>query len=95
MSKQSNIAKQYLSWGLSVIPTTEDKRPTISWKPYQTEKLEPQEADKVFNGAKGIAIITGKVSGGLEVVDVDTKHDNTGTLWEEFKDSIPTDIYKR
>ena len=95
MSKQSNIAKQYLSWGLSVIPTREDKRPTISWKPYQTERLQPEEADKVFDGVKGIAIITGEVSGNLEVVDVDTKHDTTGTLWEEFKDSIPTDLYKR
>jgi len=95
MSKHSNTAKQYLSWGLSVIPTREDKRPTLSWKPYQTEKLKPEEADKVFNGAEGIAIITGKVSGGLEVVDVDTKHDTTGTLWEEFKDSIPTDLYNK
>lgn len=95
MSKQSNIAKQYLSWGLSVIPTKEDKTPTISWKPYQANRMELKEVDRVFNGVKGIAIITGKVSGGLEVVDVDTKHDSTGTLWEEFKDSIPTDLYSR
>ena len=52
---------------------------------------------KIFETPKGLAIICGAVSGGLEVIDVDTKHDTTGTLWNELKvlleDNLP-DIYK-
>ena len=32
-----------------------------------------------------LGIIAGKVSGGLEVVDVDCKYDLTGSLWDELK----------
>jgi replicative DNA helicase len=32
-----------------------------------------------------LGIIAGKVSGGLEVIDVDCKYDLTGSLWDEFK----------
>ena len=118
MSKQSNIAKQYLSWGLSVIPTRENKRPALTgWTDLQKTPLSIEEVDqlynrekirpeienaegekvgiKVFDTPKGIAIITGEVSGNLEVIDVDSKYDLTGTLWEELRDSIPTDLYSR
>lgn len=40
---------------------------------------------KAFAPAEGIAIIEGKVSGSLEVIDVDCKHDPTGTLWERYQ----------
>jgi replicative DNA helicase len=43
-----------------------------------------------------LGIIGGKVSGGLEVVDVDCKYDLTGALWEDFsgllRDNL-SDIY--
>lgn len=40
---------------------------------------------KAFTKPVGVGIITGTVSGNLEVVDVDTKHDTTGTLWEDLR----------
>jgi hypothetical protein len=40
---------------------------------------------KTFKNPVGIGIITGAISGGLEVIDVDTKHDDTGSLWEELR----------
>lgn len=46
----------------------------------------------------GIGIITGAISGSLEVIDVDTKHDTTGSLWEELRalieDNLP-ELYNR
>jgi hypothetical protein len=47
----------------------------------------------------GIAIICGKPSGCLEAIDVDTKNDKSGKLWETLSISIQTDpilegIYK-
>ena len=97
MSKDiKDKAKENLKAQLSVIPTKEDKLPALpTWKPYQSERLKEEKIDTLFNGpnVKGLAIICGAVSGNLEVIDVDTKHDTTGTLWEELRvlieDNLP------
>jgi hypothetical protein len=123
-----SIAKEYLGYGLSIIPTKEDKLPAVySWETFQGKALSPLELEDLFKGQiirpeiereitkkdgtkftargvklspdpKGIAIICGAISGGLEVIDVDTKHDTTGSLWEELKglieDNLP-ELYSR
>lgn len=102
MSKEiKSKAKEYLKAKLSVIPTKEDKQPALfTWKQYQTDRIKEDEVDKLFSKpeVKGIAIICGAISGGLEVVDIDTKHDTTGSLWDELKvlieDNLP-DIYNK
>lgn len=69
-----NAAQQYLSAGLSVIPVRADgtKAPAVpSWREYQRERMTPEEADRVFRGGVGIAVVGGAVSGGLEVLDFD------------------------
>lgn len=46
----------------------------------------------------GIGIVCGDISGGLEVIDIDTKHDTSGTLWEDFSSLIKehlADIYEK
>lgn len=92
-------AKEYLGYNLSVIPTKEDKRPALpSWSPFQSERMNTDQVGGFFSGVniKGLGIICGAVSGNLEVIDVDTKHDTTGTLWVELKtlieDNLP-DVY--
>ena len=98
MSNIIQKAKEYSKAGISVIPTTEDKRPALKeWTSYQSNIMTEEEIDRLFTGAVGIGIVCGKVSGDLEVIDVDTKHDTTGTLWEEFssllEDNLP-ETYK-
>lgn len=100
MSNLKDKAKEYLQAGLSVIPTKENKIPALSsWKPYQSQLLTPEEIDSLFAGAnvKGLAVICGAISGGLEVIDVDTKYDITGTLWEELRalmeGTLPEEVY--
>jgi replicative DNA helicase len=88
-------AKEYLKSGLSVIPTKENKIPAIAtWKPYQSQRLTEEEVETVFNGSNviGLAVICGEISGGLEVIDVDTKHDTTGSLWEELRGLIESNL---
>jgi len=102
MSKEiKDKAKEYLKAQLSVIPTKEDKRPALpTWKPYQSKRIKEDEVEGLFTGAnvKGLAIICGAISGGLEVIDVDTKHDTTGSLWDELRglieDNLP-ELYSR
>lgn len=96
-----NKAKEYLSYQLSVIPTKEDKVPALpTWKQYQSQRLKEEEVETLFSGAnvKGLGIICGAISGGLEVIDVDTKHDTTGSLWDELRglieDNLP-ELYSR
>jgi len=49
------------------------------------------EITKTFNYStvSGIAVVCGKVSGGLEVIDIDTKNDVTGLLYQTIIDNIP------
>ncbi len=52
---------------------------------------------KLWGEPGSLGIITGAISGGLEVIDVDTKQDTTGSLWDEFKALIqdnPPGVYE-
>lgn len=47
---------------------------------------------KPWGKAKGIAILTGAASGSLELLDVDTKYDLTGTLWSDLSKAIQSEL---
>ena len=67
-------AKRLVSLGFSVIPIkTRDKAPAISsWSEFQQRMPTDQELHEWFNdGNKNIAIVCGKISGNLVVVDFD------------------------
>lgn len=89
-------AQFYAANGYSVIATDNTKRSILSWKKYQHDIATLPELNEQFTHHKctGIAVIAGQVSGNLEVIDVDTKYDLTGKLWEEFKAEIK-DIFPR
>jgi len=93
-------AKEYLKADLSVLPT-EGKVPAInSWKAYQSQRIKEEEVEAIFNKANltGLGIICGAISGGLEVIDVDTKNDPTGSLRDELlsliEDNLP-ELYSK
>jgi len=91
MSNIKTKALDYIEAGLSVIPTKEDKTPAIAWKKYQTEIIKTEEIDSLFN-SPGLGIICGAISSNLEVIDVDVKHDTTGSLWDELRGLIEDNI---
>ncbi len=64
----------YLKTGLSVIPLQLDgsKSPACSsWKLRQCKLPELDELQRDFSRPRGIGIVCGKVSGGLEIIDFD------------------------
>jgi hypothetical protein len=68
------LATKYAGSGLSVIPIKADgsKAPAISeWTSYQREIAGPDELQRMFSNGCGIAIVCGRVSGNLEVIDFD------------------------
>lgn len=76
--------------GFRVIPVSDEKRPAIygggGWKQYQ-ESQTVQDVERLFaQDCYGIAILTG-VSG-LEVIDIDTKYDITGSLAVDYMKEV-------
>jgi hypothetical protein len=84
--------KLYLDNGINCIAVDEHKRPFSQWKQYQSEMISQETLIEQYadTRAAGIAIICGKVSGNLEVIDIDCKYDLTKTLYEDIIEAIPT-----
>jgi hypothetical protein len=78
-----SIGQAYLAAGLCVVPAGQDKRPKLpSWTLYQKQLPIADELDEWFHEDRphGLGLVCGKISGGLEVLDLDAKHDPSGTL---------------
>lgn len=87
-----NIAKEYLSYGLSVLPIKKDsKSPAVpTWKELQIERMSEETAERVFDAGRGIGIIGGSISGNLEIIDFDNHLNNAEQLFNEFMPIIDT-----
>ncbi len=68
-------ALSYLQAGLCILPASvAQKRPTLpSWKQYQKRLPTEQQVRTWFNESSAICILTGTVSGNLEVIDFDAE----------------------
>jgi hypothetical protein len=88
----------YLRAGLQPIPLKPDKRPLGNWKELQTILLTESQLRERFNKysqtgqLEAIGIIAGKVSGCLEVIDVDCKYDLTKTLYPDLRRLIDDNL---
>lgn len=86
--------------------STKAKDPALAtWKVLQKDALTSHEIKSLASGESlrggavpvkpvdlvGVGIVTGWVSGGLELIDVDSKKDPNGTIWEELVMAIQLD----
>jgi len=74
MTKLLPIALRFLAQGISVVPTANDgsKRPAFAWERFQRELPIADELLMWFkDGVDGIGVITGKVSGSLEMLELE------------------------
>lgn len=84
-------AYEYINNGICVIPTNENKIPCItSWKKYQDTIITIEEAEEGFElpYAKTLSVVCGRSSKNLEVIDIDTKYDLTGKLFDNYMQDI-------
>jgi len=83
----------YLNLSINCIAVNEHKRAIFPWKEYQGRMITREEFEKQMSDpkARGVAVICGAVSGGLEVIDIDTKY-ATYDLWEAIKAKIPPEL---
>lgn len=91
MNNINITASSYAHAGLSVIPTTADKRPACAWKTFTERIMSDRELEANFARAEGLGIVCGKVSGNLELLDFD----DGGSAFEPWFCSIPEYLAKR
>lgn len=74
MNQTLQTALAFHKAGLSVVPVKTDgtKRPNGTWKQYTTSRATPEEIHTWFDQpGQGIGIVTGTISGGLEMLEVE------------------------
>ena len=83
-------AIQYRQQGYSVIATDALKQSLMRWKDYQHGIASEKQLQHMFqqSAASCLAIVTGAVSGHLEVIDVDAKYDLSGQLFDKLMQGI-------
>lgn len=88
MTSPVDLALGYSARGFNVIPIRPDdrKRPALAaWKPYRERRVTEEEIRRWFGSrSRGLAVICGRVSGGLTVVDIDDRE-----LGERFLSANP------
>jgi len=89
------MALQYANAGISVVPIRNDgsKAATCSWKAFQERIPNPDKIRRVFRNGCGIAAITGRVSGFLEVIDFEADapfHEWLTLVEEQAASLVPT-----
>jgi len=89
-----DAALKYSEAGLSIIPChKESKAPTLrEWKPYQSRIADPKTIRQWFSSKgkdKALAVICGKVSGNLEVLDFDCEGDLLNPFSQQVNEKAP------
>lgn len=85
--------------GFQVVPTNSSgtKRPYGEWKKYQTERMPLQQLRDLLSTGRypGIGVIPGKVSGNLEMLEIegptDARQERLGTIAEKLQ-TYPADV---
>lgn len=75
--------------GISSIPVAQDKKPKVAWKEYQKRLPSIQECEG-WDSIKsdGIAVVCGRISGNLEVIDIDNKFEMAEQIYEDITRKI-------
>lgn len=66
---------------LKFMPVTDAKRPIVKGWQASTDKHD-------LSNCIGVGLVCGKLSGNIEVIDVDAKYDLTGKLFDDYKRKI-------
>ena len=87
-------ASCYIGEGISVTYTDQHKVSILPWKQFQQRLMTEDEIEHYKDKASGLAIICGHISQGLEVIDIDSKYDPSGKLFETLMEQIGSLIDK-
>lgn len=102
MTDLLETARRFAAAGFSVVPARADgtKAPAAFWKPFQIRRAAPEQlADWLSSGEHdGIGVVTGAVSGGLEMLEFEGRAVREGfvqRLADAFEDHGLGDLWRR
>lgn len=81
--------------GLSIFCTNSQKVPIGKWKQYQKIVAPINVWYSHYQNQGTVGIVTGKISGNLEVIDIDEKNDPTHRISEDYFKLIPKELLRR
>ncbi len=85
--------------GINVLPIRADgsKRPDVlNWRAYQRRKVTPGEVSHWFRDTdRGLAVVTGEISGNLEALDIDSLDTYRAWLDRLRQDKVLRPVYER
>jgi len=82
-------------FGLSVIKVSRTKVALGKWTEYQSVENPIENWHEHFLKSGFIGIICGRISGNLEILDFDLKHDPQKTIFDEFAALIPEELLNK
>lgn len=104
-------AMEYIAAGIAVIPVKVDNRGDVKLPALLPGEIQPLRresmTDQVFmhliaqpnaSNWRGLSVICGRSSGGFECIDIDSKHDETGRIWEDYSrllEDVAPDLFGR
>lgn len=90
-----SITENHKNFDLSVIKVSKEKIPYERWSEFREVVNPVLNWHKHFLGSGYVGIVTGKVSGNLEVLDFDLKNDPNKTIYKEFVSLLPSELIGR
>jgi predicted P-loop ATPase len=94
-STSGNTENDDQALGLSIIPVASNKIPFKPWGEYQTKISPISYWHSHYLNQGTIGIITGKISGNLECIDIDIKNDPQKTIIKEYSNLISKELLSR
>lgn len=82
-------------FNLSIIPVNTNKLPFGQWKQYQTQIAPVKNWHHHFKKEGYVGIITGKISGDLEAIDIDTKNDPEKRVFSDYCSIIGEELLRK
>lgn len=75
--------EQFKALGISTIPVDDNKKPLVEWDESKNSIITYD-----FSRASGIAVVCGKVSGNMEIIDFDLKYFLSKKMFAEYVDRV-------
>lgn len=95
INETQNTGDDSQEFALSIIPVSTNKIPFKPWTEYQTKIAPISIWHSHYLNQGTVGVITGKISGNLECIDIDIKNDPCNTIITDYANLIPDELLNR
>lgn len=84
-----DLIREYNHAGLNILPTGRRKLPIVEWTTYITEQAPLSVFDTNYHG---LCVVCGKISGNLEIIDIDNKFRDAKIFINKIREHMGEDF---